>query len=1137
MTRVSRKDPEHLVEGESRLRGEMNRVEARLAEAWETLDRRLAEGVSDPLRDVLQGVRDAHREIIEEAGLHREGAPHGGPVPTWSALRRYRDRVAETVVAPLLAVLEEVPPGVRVAGMWQGFMEGIGESGDPLPEEVVRPEAADLFQSSADDSRLTAFRKGWIRGTRRAVGLVRRPLPREQAVPLRDLARDVLRGEALPQVADRAEALQRHYARALAEVERAVGRWVADWFPLEDEAHGPEDHVPEAGAARVEELRDQETPHPEDAPKTDDAPEAEGMPSPEPVPGEGVEQDAPDEGHPHEGHPHDVDAEEPTVPPRTPATVARELQRALDTAGGLPHPAPILSEVRAGLDGLLEELKEAVRTSDSFLSRSPGRRHESRLARRREALQAQARAWPDWYDGVSGRLRLTLELARLRRDLEASLDRLVADALDASILALSRALDREKEELRQLRRGAEAPESALQASGDREAVTEAIRELREMAIASLRDGLDEALDREDMPARITRAADRAAEEIAERLRKLPETVEVRPLREGKLEPQPEQPLRAVRVQELVRQSLDVLHLESLRTSPAPLLAALEEARVQCREIPGVVDYNLGAALDELEHEEDGDPEAVLADARDLTLSGLVRSERGLDQVVAEVVEPWDIFLGAAHGVLHRAMQQVSDRVAVERAVQEQFRDLRTRVRRQVRHLRERLRTWWARTRERLAPVLRRGERLVRRVVQQGRRIMGTEAVREGESERAMEILRTVSGLLEPLPLVYRRLFSFHPLTDPALLAGRDDEIAWVTRRYGAWKDGLRNPALLTGPVTAGHTSLLNVLENTLFRDARVLRLVFDDRPAGFRALAELLAERLQEAEFLTAAEGPWSLDRLAAFLEETPPGREGDPPAVVLVEQLPHLYLRVPGGTALVEGFLEFAARTSQSIFWLATTSEAMWKHIQKAEPRAAALVSRGTVSTLDREEMEAALMSRHKRSGVPLDFAVPGDANPLLRRRLSRAKTDSERYEYLKEEFFDRLYRASQGSISMAILLWLKAADFTAHDGWLVLRAPRPIRFSFLEELDTGLDFALMALLEHGSLTLEEYTRVFNAPADEAYQALEALRGRTLLDRLETQGGLPEPVNRIEDGVRYRVPPMLTQVVAQYLRNQNILH
>lgn len=181
--------------------------------------------------------------------------------------------------------------------------------------------------------------------------------------------------------------------------------------------------------------------------------------------------------------------------------------------------------------------------------------------------------------------------------------------------------------------------------------------------------------------------------------------------------------------------------------------------------------------------------------------------------------------------------------------------------------------------------------------------------------------------------------------------------------------------------------------------------------------------------------------------------------------------------------------------------------------------------------------MVRHQRSGVPLDFLAPQDANPLLRRKLQRVRNEEERYEILKEEFFDRLYRASQGNVPMAILLWLKSADFSSQEGWLQLRPPRPIRFSFLEEMDLALDFALKALMELGSLTVEEYAKVFSSPLDDAFQAMEALRSRSLLEPMSAGGGIPRPLSRVSEGEAYRIPPLLSRVVAQYLRNHNILH
>jgi hypothetical protein len=96
---------------------------------------------------------------------------------------------------------------------------------------------------------------------------------------------------------------------------------------------------------------------------------------------------------------------------------------------------------------------------------------------------------------------------------------------------------------------------------------------------------------------------------------------------------------------------------------------------------------------------------------------------------------------------------------------------------------------------------------------------------------------------------------------------------------------------------------------------------------------------------------------------------------------------------------------------------------------------------------------------------------------------------------------------------------------------------FAFLEDLDVSLDFALMALLEHGSLTLGEYARIFGVSTHEAWQVFEVLRARMLLEPVGKETSLPRAVATILEGTRYRVPPILAQVVAHRLRNRNILH
>ena len=258
---------------------------------------------------------------------------------------------------------------------------------------------------------------------------------------------------------------------------------------------------------------------------------------------------------------------------------------------------------------------------------------------------------------------------------------------------------------------------------------------------------------------------------------------------------------------------------------------------------------------------------------------------------------------------------------------------------------------------------------------------------------------------------------------------------------------------------------------------------------------------------------------------------------MVFLERLEHFLIRVPGGCSLTERFLAFQSRTATQVFWVNSVSDPAWKLLTTSEPHAAGLVQIRHLEPPDRKTLEELLLIRHSRSGVPLEFVEPMDLNPLVRRKLKRARTDKDRQDVLRSDYFDWIFRASQGNVLMAILMWLRSADFTSRPGWLRLKPSKAIRFAFLEEMDLPTSFALKAFLEHESLTLGEYCRVFAVPYDEGFQALEVLRRKVLIDRLDTPGGLPVPVRRLEDEVRYRIPPIITQVIAQNLGEQNILH
>ena len=267
-------------------------------------------------------------------------------------------------------------------------------------------------------------------------------------------------------------------------------------------------------------------------------------------------------------------------------------------------------------------------------------------------------------------------------------------------------------------------------------------------------------------------------------------------------------------------------------------------------------------------------------------------------------------------------------------------------------------------------------------------------------------------------------------------------------------------------------------------EASVARSTLHHRITGEEALAGHLAE-------LLGLEPAGSLDGLCTAVFEAD---QESLPAAVGLDNLEHLYLRVPRGTDLIERLLTLMAETEPRVFWFAGITASAWQLVAAAEPTAVSQVDVLDLRPLPAQSMREAISVRHRRSGLAIRYEEPTAGRHLLRRRLRRMR-DAEGYQHLLEDdFFDRLHRASGGHLGLALYQWLLAADFGSGEGVLMRQPQRP-DFSILDALDLTQNFTLKAFLEHRSLTLEEHDRVFRLPRHESYQIFESLRNRHLIE------------------------------------------
>ncbi len=1098
-----------------------------------------AEAETAALRRLVAETAEAHRRAMESHGFDRGlDEPTRPPTVLWDALTAYRTEM-ETVHAAFRDGLRALDLGAALGAHYQAQAEALATEAAHAPEVLVRPEPEDLITSQAGDSPGLLARKAAERARRSTQALGRsvsnglrrltgkephEPELHRQAIPLRDLLTEQTTIRLPGLLVTYHNTAQTEIGQAVARLERSLAVWALGLLRLESGLDRPRFHAADVVAWRVENGEETESPESDPVPVAGSVP---AVSSPD-----ASEVSAPTDEIPTDEASVDEIQEQ--------VRRVREIVQALDAALR-DAPVQLAPPDETELEAAANALAERVRRSgyDSDRRAAPGE------AEPLAELDSDIRRWASWHRQAVQRIGVDTLLLRLRGHLIAQVDALVDRVAEAVLVPVQTTVSRAAEALAALR--AEAAEACDRATAPA-ALAEVLRDLRRRALAVIEDEMVAAL----RPVSLDRAVEEAVAEtrarLAEVVRPLPERVTLHsrlgPDQAGRLGSAADVGLRGV-VGELLGASFAERLTRSVEELRQPVLTALAEAEA----VRDVVRFNLDTAIEDLEADalgeatgeaelvdDEGEPD-VIANARELTVDGLARAEERLGSVAVPLAEPWRAFVRRATEAFEASWTGLHDRVNAENLIAAGLLDLKARTSRTLDRLRQQAERLGARARFALQTWFRFGRIKAKRLVEMGQQAAGLAAQSAVDRQRTLDALAEAATLHAGLPLVYRRLFSFAPLTDPTLFVGRAAELARLTKQAERWHAGLDTSALVvTAEPGGGRTSFLNVLQATVFGA---------DAPARL-ALTERIETEAEIVGRLGAALG-LETDTFGALEEHILAGAAGER-AVCLVEGLEHLILRAPGGLDLIERTLICLSRTDTRVLWICTAVQPGWRFVERTAPQVSGLVDTLVLPPLSREEVEAALAKRHARSGLPLVFADPPEPTPLLARRLGKAETPEARQAVLRSEFFDGLYRAGGTGFRLALLYWLRAADFHRVDGeatadTLTLRPVRPLDFAFVGTFDLPRLFALKALLQHGTLTLEEHDRVFRTTREESYLTFESLHNLRLIQRAVGAEARLAPRRNgsaaempVEEEARYRLHPLVVAPVTAALRARNML-
>jgi hypothetical protein len=170
--------------------------------------------------------------------------------------------------------------------------------------------------------------------------------------------------------------------------------------------------------------------------------------------------------------------------------------------------------------------------------------------------------------------------------------------------------------------------------------------------------------------------------------------------------------------------------------------------------------------------------------------------------------------------------------------------------------------------------------------------------------------------------------------------------------------------------------------------------------------------------------------------------------------------------------------------------------------------------------------MARHEVSGYGLRFSPENSQS--VARRLKKVKDGKDRQRVLREVFFERLSDASKGNVQIALFYWLRSIveikDDTVHVDPL-----RPFRFSYLNQLRVDKVFTLAAILQHGTLTVQEHMAVFRSSEPDSAGVIASLAADNLIQA--------RPGSEGDGEKRFSVNPVMQHPVVDLLRNRHIFY
>jgi len=306
-----------------------------------------------------------------------------------------------------------------------------------------------------------------------------------------------------------------------------------------------------------------------------------------------------------------------------------------------------------------------------------------------------------------------------------------------------------------------------------------------------------------------------------------------------------------------------------------------------------------------------------------------------------------------------------------------------------------------------------------------------------------------------LPLVYRRLFAADTMEAGDVLTGRDQEIRRAESVLSSEVKGRLRSVALIGVDGVGKAAVSSAIVRSR-RWKNVKRVVFT---------------------------APVTVEDVDAIFQDAPEGQ------LVVVDGLHWMLSMAPGGfdplRRFVKGIIEEGGRRR----WLTHGAVLFWNFASTVAPLRDAFPEIIRLETLSEQELQAAVIARHRLSGFEHSFDR-GDGSPiegLFARSATRIRRPYDQY-------FHELHEATGGLVRDALRLWLASIRGIQDD--IVHVGPIPASpYTRVRRLPDDILVNLYQIAREGWIDAAGQSRLFRLDINTAQAQLSRLAHLGLLE------------------------------------------